>query len=370
MPEPPQRLALFLRCLVGGGAERVMINLAQGFAQRGLKVDLVLAAAGGVYLSEVPPEVRVVDLKATWLPHSLPRLAHYLQQERPTALLAALHYPCEIALWAKRLARVPTRVVVSEHNMLSLESQRCAELSARLTPLAARLFYGWADGIVSVSHGVAQDLAQITRLKPECIRVIYNPILTPELQARAREPLDHPWFAPDQPPVIMGVGRLRSQKDFPLLIRAFAQVRRSRPARLLILGSGPEKSHLLELARQLGVQADVSLPGFVQNPYAYLARAAVFALSSAWEGFGNVLVEALAVGVPVVSTDCESGPAEILDGGRYGRLVPVGDSEAMAEAILSVLAGQTQPVDSAWLTQFSLEAAVEHYLQVLGVAPP
>ncbi|BAS59102.1 group 1 glycosyl transferase [Leptolyngbya boryana NIES-2135] len=360
-------VAIFLRGLYGGGAEKAMLNLARGFIDRGLQVDLVLARAAGVYLEQVQPEIRVVDLKAEWMPSSLPKLTRYLQQTHPTTMLAALHYPCEIALWAKRLARVSTRIIVSEHNHLSLEAQRIPQRSVQFTPTAARLFYPWADGIVAVSQGVADDLAEITRLNRDRIQVVYNPIVLPELFTQAQEPVTHPWFKPDQPPVVLAVGRLYPQKDFSTLIHAFAQVRRIRPARLVILGDGPERERLTTLVEELGLTEDVALLGFVQNPYAYMAKAAVFVLSSAWEGLGNVLVEALAVGTPVVSTNCESGPAEILAQGKYGVLTPVGDDSAIASAIIQTLSSPARQVDPQWLKQFTLETCTQQYLDVLGI---
>ncbi|MBW4506244.1 MAG: glycosyltransferase [Scytonematopsis contorta HA4267-MV1] len=367
MPQSSPDVALFLRGLYEGGAERVMLNLARGFIKKGLKVDLVLARAKGVYMQQVPSGIRIINLEAEWMPSSLPKLIQYLQKEHPKNLLAALHYPCEIALWAKRLSGVSTRIIVSEHNTLSQEAQRIAQTSVRLTPLAARLFYPWADGIVAVSQGVAKDLANITGIPRERIQVIYNPIVDSELFAQAKEPVQHPWFQSSEIPVILGVGRLYPQKDYPTLIRAFAQVRKIRPARLAILGCGPEQARLEALIDELGLKEEVALLDFVQNPYAYMARAAVLVLSSGWEGFGNVLVEAMAVGTPVVSTNCESGPSEILADGKYGLLTPVGDQIAIAEAINSVLSGNTKRVESSWLQQFSLDNSVEKYLKLLNI---
>ena len=365
--QPSTDIAIFVRSLHGGGAEKVLLNLASGFIERGLNVDLLLARATGSYLEQVPPKVRVVDLKAEWVPSSLPKLTHYLRQVRPTTLLAALHYPCEIAVLAKRLAGVSTRVIVSEHNTLSREAVGIPQMSVRLTPLAARLFYPWADGIVAVSQGVADDLGQITRLSSDRIQVIYNPIVLPKLFTLAQEPVEHSWFKPGEPPVILGVGRLHPQKDFPTLIRAFAEVRKVQQARLMILGDGPERQALTTLVSELGLTEDVAFPGFVQNPYAYMAKAAVFVLSSAWEGLSTVLVEAMAVGTPVVSTNHESGPREILAEGKYGAIVPVGDSAAIAQAITSILTGNTQKLDPGWLDQFTLEVCVQKYLALLGL---
>jgi glycosyltransferase involved in cell wall biosynthesis len=204
----------------------------------------------------------------------------------------------------------------------------------------------------------------------EKIKVIYNPVITPELFARAEEPLDHPWFRPGEPPVVLGVGRLTQAKDFPTLIRAFALVRKERPARLMILGEGEERPKLEALVRELRLEEDVALPGFVDNPYKYMKRAAVFVLSSRWEGFGIVLVEAMALGTPVVATDCPSGPAEILENGKWGRLVPPGDPEALAKAILDTLEGGVSRVKATTNVQkrFSMIAIVEQYLKVLGVS--
>lgn len=369
MTEVPTRVALFLRYLGGGGAEVAMVNVARGFVEQGLKVDFVLCQAGGSHQWKVPPEVRIVDLGSSGTLASLTALMRYLRQERPVALLSALHFNNEIAVAAKRLSGVSTRVVVCEQNTLSQRARHETGLAKRQTPLLARLFYPWADGVVAVSHGVARDLAQITGLPLDCMRVIYNPAVTPELAEKAKARVDHPWFATGEPPVILGVGKLEPQKDFPTLIRAFAIVRQVRPARLMILGWGPEPNRLEleELVRELGLEEDVALPGYVNNPYAYMARATVFALSSGWEGLPFVLVEAMAAGTPVVSTDCESGPAEILDHGKYGSLVPVGDTQALAAAILKVLDGEFKQVEPTWLNQFSLAAITQQYLDVLGI---
>lgn len=365
MPKDKPHVAVYLRLLYGGGAERVMVNLMRGFVEQGVQIDLVLNKVDGPYLAQVPSEVRIVDLKAPRMLAGLPKLADYLRQEQPVALLSALHYNNEIALWAKRLAGVSTRVVVSERNTLSIHARNRS--TDRWSPLLSRLFYPWADGIVAVSHGVARDLAQVTGLSLERIRVIYNPV-NPELLHKSNESLEHPWFQTGEPPVILAIGRLEEQKDFPTLIQAFAKVRQQKPARLVILGSGRERQNLNALARQLNLENDIAILGFVKNPYPYLKQAAVFALSSAWEGLPNVIIEALALGTPVVSTNCPSGPSEILDNGKYGWLVPIGDNEAMAEAILGVLSGQAKLVDSTWLEQFTLETATQNYLDALGIS--
>jgi glycosyltransferase involved in cell wall biosynthesis len=361
------RVAFFLGSFGGGGIERITAHLAHNFVKLGVQIDLILNRADPTHLWQMPIETRIIDLKAANLYLSLPGLVRYLRQDRPIALLAADHYLNEIALLAKRLARVPLRLVVAEHNQMSQTARNATKLKGRLTPLFARYLYPWADGIVAVSDGVAKDLAATALLPMDRIETIYNPVINDRMLANAKEPVEHDWFNASEIPVILGVGKLEQQKDFPNLIRAFAKVRQTRPARLVILGWGPDKSELEILIQTLGLDADVALLGYVENPYAYMTKSSVFVLSSAWEGLPTVLIEAMALGIPVVSTDCESGPAEILAGGKYGYLTPVGDSEALAEGILQVLDGQFKSINPDWLDQFGVEMATQKYLKILGL---
>ncbi len=361
------RVALFMAYLGGGGAERVMFNLASGLVNYGLSVDFVIGKVWGPHIEKIPSEVRVVDLASSGIWQTTQALTRYLKEEQPVALLSAQHFANEMAIWAKHLARVKTRVVVSEHNTLSQAIKRTSKTRKYLIPSFVRYFYPWADGIVTVSQGVAEDLSNFTGLPIHRISTIYNSVLSPQLQEKAKVQLDHPWFSPGEPPVILGVGKLEAQKDFPTLIKAFAQVRQVKPTRLMILGWGPDRPQLEALAQELKVEEDVSLAGYVENPYCYMARAKVFVLSSAWEGLPTVLIEAMGVGTPVVSTDCPSGAREILGEGKYGQLSPVGDTKALAESILSVLSGQTKTVDPTWLHQFTSETATRLYLEMLGV---
>lgn len=360
-----ERISLFLPSLRGGGAERVMLNLARGFAERGYEVDLVLAKAEGPYLSQVPDNIRVIDLKSPRVLYSLPGLIRYLRQERPHALLSALDHANIVALWAKKLSRVPIRVVVSVHSTLSRASTNATSIRARLIPSWARIFYPWADAVVAVSKGVADDLIKLTELPQEKVHVIYNPVVTPELFAKADEPLDHPWFEPSEPPVILSVGRLTPAKDYSTLIKAFALVRKEMPARLMILGEGEERPKLEALIRDLGLEKDVALPGFVNNPYKYMKHAAVFVLSSQWEGLPTVLIEALALGIPVVSTDCPSGPAEILNNGEYGRLVTVGNEKELAQNIKATICEGKKKIVTDSYKLFQLDTVLYQYEEVL-----
>jgi glycosyltransferase involved in cell wall biosynthesis len=360
------RIALFLPSLACGGAQRAMLKLAGAFAESGLDVDLVVAAADGPYLSHVPPQVRLVDLAASRVLASLPGLVRYLRQSRPVALLSAMEYANLVALWARALARVSTRVVVSIRSTVSQDAANGQPWRGRLATAYAGSFYKMAQGVVAVSEGVADDFAKVTGFRRACIRTIYNPVVTPELLVLAQASLSHPWFTPGEPPVVLGVGRLTAAKDFPTLIQAFARVRSQRPARLLIIGEGEKRSELNAFVQRLGLAADVSLPGYVDNPFAYMHSCSAFVLSSISEGLPNSLIEAMACGAPVISTDCPSGPAEILEGSRYGLLVPVGDVDAMAAAISATL--QNMPDTARTIRRaefFSTASSAAQYLELL-----
>jgi glycosyltransferase involved in cell wall biosynthesis len=373
----------------------MMVTLAGAFRERGHRIDLVLARAVGNFFDEIHPGVRVVDLGVrTLLPAlpvllrngadgramlpallppapprvlgAIPALERYLRDERPDAMLSALNYSNLAALWARRLSGAPTRLVVSERNTLSVRARRSSERSLRALPAMIARFYPWADAVTAVSDGVADDLAQVSGIPRAAITTTWNPVVSPAIATAAAQPLDHPFFRDGEPPVVLGAGKFRPQKDFATLLDAFARLRQARPARLVLLGEGPEEGALRTRARRLGVSADVSFEGFVANPFAYMARAAVFALSSAWEGLPAVLIQAMACGCPVASTDCPSGPAEILAGGALGPLVPVGDAEALAGALQRLLSA---PTDRERLRrraeEFSVERVAGRYLSVL-----
>lgn len=359
------KIALFMPSFRRGGAERVMVNLARAFAGQGLDVDVVVAQNEGPSASLDSQGLNVVDLRSRRLLSSLPGLVRYLKRESPRVMLSALPHVNVIAVLARALARTPTRVVLSEHVNASVSAAQASRLRARALPFFMRLAYPQADAIVAVSDGVADDLATFIRVDRARITRIYNPIVSPRLLELAGATVEHPWFAPGQPPVVLGAGRLTLQKDFANLLRAFAAIRSRRPARLVLLGEGNERRNLESLAEELGVRADFALLGDVDNPFRYMARAAVFVLSSRWEGFGNVLVEAMACGTPVVSTDCPSGPGEILEGGRYGTLVAVAEPAALAQAIEAQLDSpvRSRAVDRAGV--FSTDAACKSYRAVL-----
>jgi glycosyltransferase involved in cell wall biosynthesis len=391
------RISIFLQSLQLGGAERAMLTLAEGLTRNGCQVDFLLVVKRGELLADVPGTVRLIELgtvsRTMLLPHlvglpmrtlrvllpvllknkqpkvvrSLPKLIRYLRSAEPDALLTTLPNNNLVAVWAKWLCRPRTRIVVCEGNTTSKEVSACASNPFDgKWPILIKEWYPRADGIVAVSDGVAGDLSQVSGLPPERITTIFNGVDLRRLDELAAAPVADPWFEVDAPPVLLAAGRLAPQKDFPNLLKAFARVRSRREVRLVILGEGPERARLESLAADLGIAADVKMPGAVLNPFSYMARARLFVLSSAWEGLPTVLMEALACGCPIVSTDCPSGPREILDGASFGELVRVGDDMALAEAILRALAS---PADRSRLRaraqSFSVDAAVEGYLALI-----
>lgn len=366
-----KRIAIFLPSLRGGGVERAMSNLARGFVKQGILVDMLLSKAEGPYLYHLPKEIRIIDLGTKRVLACLPKVVRYLYNEKPYSMISAMNHTNIVALWAKLLAGAPTRIIVSVHSTLGMTSSNASSLRERIMPFMIKMHYPWADAIIAVSHGVAEDLIRATGLPRKKVRVIYNPVIMPEMQSMAEKSPDHPWFASGQPPVILSVGRLTSAKDYAALIRAFAIVHEEIPVRLMILGEGQERSKLEFLIHQLRLEQDVSLPGFVENPYQYIRRASVFVLSSRWEGLPTVLIEALALGTPIVSTNCPSGPSEILENGRFGKLVPTGNISKLADAIRNTLYDNRsrpnnilfEPTPS--ITPYMLENAVRKYLDVL-----
>lgn len=347
-----------------------MVTLANAIAARGFQVDLVLAAAKGPYLKRVVPEVRVVDLKAGRVINALLPLARYLRRERPVAMLSAMSHANVVALLARKLARIPLRTVVSERGFISGEHAIANNVLAIFNYNLVRLLYPGADGVCAVSKAASNDLATFAGLPSEYVQTIYNPFDFASIKQRAAEPLNHAWFQGDQPPVALAIGRLNEAKNFSVLINAFARLRQRRAVRLIILGEGELRSALEAQVAQLGLNEDmVQLPGFVANPYAWLARCSLFVLSSRREGLPGALIEAMTCGVPVVSTNCLSGPDEILEGGRWGKLVPVGDVDALARAMAETLdmPAALRPDVRLRAADFEQERAVDAYLRILGM---
>lgn len=340
-----QRIAFFLPNLAGGGAERVLVTLGLEMLDRGYAVDLVLVEASGHLLAEAG-RLNVIDLSAQRASRALPKLAAYLRRQSPALLLSSLRHTNIVAVAAKLLSRSRTKVLVREANTASIAARHAT--GSRVVLSLLRPAYRLADGVIAVSEGVAADLRDNLGVPGSKITVIPNPTVTQELFDGMSEsvPLLEQARA-DGDLIVLGAGRLVEAKDFPTLLLAFQMVCRQRAATLIILGEGPERPKLEALAAQLGIAERVTFPGFDPNPFKYMARAHVFALSSRFEGLPNVLIQAMACGCQVVSTDCPSGPREILLDGELGQLVPVGSAAELADAILLTAA---QPTDRAKLS--------------------
>lgn len=366
--EGHQRLAVLLSFSGQGGVERMVMNLVEGFAARGVGVDLVAIRAEGMPAVKLPSNVRIVDLEARHSGSAVWPLVRYLRSRRPAALLAAKDRAIRTAVLARAISGVRCRIVGRLGTNLSAALESRSGFVRRMRILPIRLMYRWVDHLVCVSKGVLEDTLRLARIPLERASVIRNPVVSKRIDELAQCPVDHPWAQDPSIPMIVAAGRLTLQKDFPTLIRAFAALRARQPARLVILGEGRERARLLQLARDLDVAGDVALPGFVPNPYAWMARARLFVLSSAWEGSPNVLTEALALGVPSVATDCPSGPRELLADGRWGPLVPVGDAAALADAMEHVM---RSPLSSELLRaavfEYARDASAASYLRVLGL---
>lgn len=363
----PRQIAIFLRYLPMGGIQKLMVRLANAFVERGYQVDLVLAKGGGALESEVSGKIRIIDLKKdrVWL--AVPDVVRYLRDERPDVLLTAEAPVNLVGIWAWLARRKQPRLVLTVLSNMT-EYARSREIwYGPIIPKLIRMFYARASSVTAVSKGVLKDLIEISSAIARNGVAIYPPVVDQTLYARAQEPVEHPWFAESSTtPVIVNVGRLTRQKNHDLLIRAFARVREHMQARLVIIGDGNQKPELEALIKRLGLQDAVALLGFDHNPYKYVSRASLFVLSSNFEGFGLVLVESLALGCPVVSTDCPDGPREILDDGRYGTLVPVDDEAALASAIEKALAADHDVDLLKWRgREFDVATAADHYLKVL-----
>lgn len=359
------KIAFLIHDLRDGGAERVTISLANGAANRGFDVDLVLINETGKpsYFDSIDPKVRIESLPQSRTLDSFLGFRAYFDREKPDVAISALTHVNIAAILGRLSARHKPRLIVVEHNQMSKNVKRKRGF-VRMAYAAVPRLYRLADVIGAVSEGVKDDVVALTGLPADRIDVFHNPVVTPALhEQRSRTP-DHPWFDADEPPVILGVGRLTEQKNFPMLIEAFAKLRQTRAARLMILGQGPERAALERQVERTGYGADIALPGFVENPFAYMAQSAVFALSSDWEGLPTALIEAMACGTQVVSTDCPSGPSEILESGALAPLTVPGDMLAFANALVSALDGD-RPATSlmARAADFDLDAALDRYLE-------
>lgn len=364
------KIAIFMSTSGHSGVDRAMRNLIPALASRGYKVDLLKVRRHGPELHDVPPNVRVLDTGAATTYAALPYLIRYLKQERPAVLLGDKDRVNRTALIAQWLAgrTASTRLVLSSGTTISIDLQHRGWLERWIQRCSMRYLYPFADQVIVTCEAVADDMATYTGLPRQHIRSVASPVVPASLFTETQPQPDHLWFGGDRQPIILGVGELAPRKDFMTLIHAFARLRAKRDARLVIGGKGREKDALQRLCVDLGVQDCVDFIGFRPDVYSFMAHANLFVMTSRWEGLGFVLIEALACGTSVVALDCPSGPAEILDNGRYGPLVPVGNVEALASAMERVLQA---PVDAATnreaARRYEIESAATEYLNAFGL---
>jgi glycosyltransferase involved in cell wall biosynthesis len=361
-----RHIALLMPNFGGGGAERAMITLANSFAAMGHRVDFLVLEATGPFAPLLRSDIRVVELRRRSIFAAILVLVRYLRSEQPAALLSTLDHANVGAILASTIARTGTRIVIRLATTLSSARVTAATRRKRIMLDISRIVYRFADRVVAVSQGVADDAVRFARLSPVRVLTIRNPMDFAEIERLADQLPNTDGLGALDAPFILAVGRLGPEKDFATLIKAFASIRAERDLRLVILGEGQERPLLSALTTELQVQTSISMPGFAANPFAYMRRASAFVLSSIHEGYPNVLCEAMACGCPVVSTDCPSGPREILQNGRYGRLVPIGDVNQMAAAIVQTLDAPMIP-DSLRQRARELGAAdsVNRYIEAL-----
>lgn len=357
----PKTISILIHDLRAGGTEKVAVRLMRHFQAAGHRVEFVLMQRAGELLDEIPDDVRIVDLGATRVRQVIGPLVRYFREQRPDAVQARMWPLTVAAIIARQIARSKARLVVSDHSILSLHYAGKKKVLAAIA-LTVRLFYPRADARLAVATATADDLARLSGISRDSFDIVFNPVDKPPAGLKVPAAIERLWGGAKHR--IITVGTLKPEKNYVMLLRSFARVRQD--ARLMIVGSGAQEAELKELATSLGIADRVIFPGYTADTWPYYASATLFVLSSDYEGYPNVLVEAMRSGLAVVSTDCESGPREILDGGRYGRLVPVGDESELADAIDTELVRPHDPdMVRARAEEISGAGTARRYLDLL-----
>ncbi|MBA4317005.1 MAG: glycosyl transferase [Flavobacterium sp.] len=362
------KIAFFLISLNGGGAERVMVTLANTVAKLGADVELVVGKLDGPYVKEISNKVVVVELKQSRAIRCLLPLSSYLKKSKPDICFSTLDYINVIVILANLIAGNPSKIVVREASTFSENIKTAKKIVKLLLPKLIKHLYPLAYKIVAVSNGVKENLICQFGLPKDKIKVIYNPVDFEKIQSLSENKVAHKWLEACERkefPVILAVGRFSVAKDYPTLLRAFASLVEKTNARLIVLGEGECMSQAIKISNDLGIEKHVSFPGFVDNPFPYMKLSEVFVLSSIYEGMPNSLLQATVLGCKIVSTDCLSGPNEILENGKYGSLVAVGDYKAMAEAILCQLNSTKYEKKLRRLKKFDSVTIARQYLSCM-----
>lgn len=367
-PTASDRLSFFLPSLGGGGAERAILNLANSFADKGYPVDLLLGQATGPYLGELSDKVNLINLNCRRISFTLLPLIFYIRTVKPRAILSAMTHTNVIASVAGYLSGTKAHVVISERTDIRMASRYNSALTDKILYLLVPLVYRLAFMVTAVSREAANSLQHFCRLPPNSVKVLYSPFEISKIKKLSLIQPTHPWFQENEPPVVLGMGRLAPEKDFSSLIRAFARSSARSYARLVLLGNGPLQTALEAEAFKLGLtKSNFQIAGFKRNPFKYVSRSSLFVLSSQYEGLPAALVEAMACGTPVVSTNCQSGPCEILQNGRWGAIVPVSNYHELSNAIdYSLQIPRSEHPDVSLRAEvFDVSNAVSTYLGLL-----
>ena len=361
---PPSQnvVSLFTPSLGGGGAERFMVNLANEFSAKGNKVYLVACSLGS-YTSDVREDVEIIDLQSSRVLYSLPKLIAFLSIIKPSTLISTIYHTNMVAVTAGYISRSKTKIIVREDNMSqSHRSKSASFISYKFTFSLKKILYKMSHAVVVLQSAMEEELKMMIPGIENKVKLINNFIDVDRISSLAKEPVNHPWLQDDYTvPVIMSAGRLSNQKNWPLLIKAFSKTLKERKLKLIILGEGTLRGEIEGLIKELKIEKDVSLPGFVTNPYSWMARSEIFILSSDFEGFPNVLLEALCCDCSIISSDCDSGPREILEEGKWGQLFKVGDVTDLSVKIQSALDKNIEYDTKSRARYFSSSRCVEQY---------
>jgi glycosyltransferase involved in cell wall biosynthesis len=358
MEEIKRKISIFLPNLDGGGAEKSMAILANSFFERGYHVDLIMSNARGPFLEILNKRIVCIDLKSPSVLRSLFKLANYFRKNSPDAVLTALNYANVTAILARIISGKNFRLIISEHNNnFNRKNINNSGIKIFGLMILVKVLYPFADVIVSVSKELSDEIKRNIVFNKQKVKYIYNTITFSDTKTDTTIKIPEPY--------VIAVGRLECQKNYSLLIKAFSLLTKHQQINLLILGEGSQRQLLERLVQELGLNEKIFLPGFVMNPAFYLSTSKLFVLSSDYEGFGNVLVEAMYSGIPIVSTNCKFGPNEILEGGKWGRLVEPGDAEGLCQAMLDTLNDPNPPEVKKRAKDFSLDKTVDDYLKVL-----
>ena len=362
-----KRITLILPDLIAGGAQRIVLNLAKGFIENNYQVDLLLLTNKGNFFGKIPVKVKLLRLRNNLdlsyfisLPLSGFKFIRYLHKNSPDILISSLTGTNLFILALRKLSGIKIPLIVIEHSVLK-------NVKCKIIKLMIKRIYPLADKIVCVSEGIQSDLLSLGIEKNKLV-TINNPIDIEYVLRQSILDCPHPWIQNKTTPVVLAVGRLVEAKGFDVLLQAFSQVLKNTSSRLIILGEGPLRERLVDLSKRLEISQHIDFVGYVDNPYSYIKQSDVFVLSSKWEGFVGVLLEAMALGTSVVATNCWASPSEILKNGQIGKLVPANDPSLLAEAIISTLLNPQNRVElMTRASEFKIENIVKKYVDLINL---